>query len=140
MEKTNMNEEEIKYKEILDIIGKKLTESIYTESISWIEELTVDQIKNMQGVKNLFLDLSEEKKEELLQMISRISSDQLFGLLCFFEEQPPRPSGRFRLIYEEDGKQYDLTEISENLKAEPIIAGGWFDRFSRYKRPNEIPF
>jgi len=37
----------------------------------------------------------------------------------------------------EDGKQVNLVEISEMLKAEPIIENGWIERFSKYANEKE---
>ena len=58
--------------------------------------------------------------------------DTIFNILRIFEED-----GRFKLIYEEDGKQINLVEISEMLKAEPIIENGWIERFSKYAKEKE---
>ena len=58
--------------------------------------------------------------------------DTIFNILRIFEEDE-----RFKLIYEEDGKQINLVEISEMLKAEPIIENGWIERFSKYAKEKE---
>ena len=49
----------------------------------------------------------------------------MFNFLRVIEEHQ-----EYKLIYEEDGKQVNLIEISEMLKSEPIIANGWIERFS----------
>ncbi len=51
----------------------------------------------------------------------------IFAYLNLFEENE-----EFKLIYEEKGKQVNLVEISEMLKAEPTIDNGWIDRFSQF--------
>jgi len=41
------------------------------------------------------------------------------------------------LIYEENGQQINLVEISEMLKAEPLGENGWIERFSKYAKEKE---
>ena len=58
--------------------------------------------------------------------------DTIFNILRIFDEDE-----RFKLIYEENGKQINLVEISEMLKAEPLGENGWIDRFSKYAKEKE---
>ncbi len=67
-----------------------------------------------------------KQKEEIEFYTREILSGAIFDFLSLFEENP-----EFKLIYEEDGQQVDLTKISEMLKAEPIIENGWIQRFSK---------
>lgn len=60
-------------------------------------------------------------------------SGTLFDFLKIFEEHP-----EFKIIYEENGQQVNLVEISEMLKAEPIIENGWIDRFSKEAKDGDM--
>jgi hypothetical protein len=53
----------------------------------------------------------------------------MFAFLSLFEENEV-----FKIVYEENGKQINLTDISEMLKAEPTIENGWIDRFSIFSK------
>ena len=55
-----------------------------------------------------------------------------FNFLKLFEEHEC-----FKLIYEENGKQINLVEISEMLKAELLGENGWIERFSKYAKEKE---
>lgn len=50
----------------------------------------------------------------------------LFNFLRSFEENE-----HFKLYYEKNEQKVNLVEISEMLKAEPIIENGWIERFSK---------
>ena len=78
--------------------------------------------------------MNENQKAELERMQFELLSGMIFDFLKIFEE-----NREFKIIYEENNNQIDLNRISEMLKAEPIINGGWIDRFSRYKS-DRIPF
>ena len=122
--------------EILDIFGEIIIKDTYDFSVSMFSKV-------LRGYKiwendidplELSNQLSQEDFSILENVQKNISRDSMFNLLKIFEEQQAEIPGRFRLIYEEDGKQVDLVEISEMLKAEPIIENGWIDRFSEYAK------
>ena len=79
-----------------------------------------------------FNKLSVEDREILKTYLEESIKTYIFGFLGIFEEHE-----RFKLIYEEDGKQVNLVEISEMIKAEPIIENGWIERFSKYANEKE---
>ncbi|MCK0158800.1 hypothetical protein MWU65_16535 [Cellulophaga sp. F20128] len=72
-----------------------------------------------------FLKLKEEEKKEINAYIQNVILSSYFNFLRIFEENE-----QFKIVYEEKGKQVNLVEISEMLKAEPIIENGWIERFS----------
>ena len=80
-----------------------------------------------------FNELSSNNKDVVKRFIIKNNNTLIFEFLKIFEEQE-----QFKLIYEEDGKQVNLVEISEILKAEPIIENGWIARFSDYVKEDEI--
>ena len=61
----------------------------------------------------------EITKENINEIIKEYSESILFNFLELFEEHEC-----FKLIYEENGKQINLVEISEMLKAEPLEENG----------------
>jgi hypothetical protein len=63
---------------------------------------------------------------QVYQLVPQQNKDTIFAFLGLFEENPV-----FKLIYEENKQQIDLSKISEMLKAEPIIENGWIQRFSQ---------
>ncbi len=74
----------------------------------------------------------EITKENINEIIKEYSESILFNFLELFEEHEC-----FKLIYEENGKQINLVEISEMLKAEPLEENGWIERFSKYVKEKE---
>ena len=77
----------------------------------------------------LFKKMNNKDFSILQKYLEESIGDTIFNILRIFEEDE-----RFKLIYEEDGKQVNLVEISEMLKAEPIIENGWIERFSKYAK------
>lgn len=120
--------------EILDTLGKALIKKLYDRHLIHIHGVEPKVFSNSEKYKNLFAEFTGIKKYELEEYVKELLSGGLFEFLCLFEEQQAERPGRFRLIYEEDGKQVDMVEISEMLKAEPIIENGWIDRFSEYAK------
>lgn len=87
---------------------------------------------NRTDIFYFFNKLSVEDREILKTYLEESIKTSIFGFLGIFEEHE-----RFKLIYEEDGKQVNLVEISEMLKAEPIIENGWIEQFSKYAKEKE---
>ncbi len=56
------------------------------------------------------------QKDEMENYTKEILQGALFDFLNIFEENE-----EFKIVYEEDGKQVNLVEISEMLKSEPIM-------------------
>jgi len=111
--------------EVLDEFGKILIESVFDDQFQFIKNDTSD-LAETEEYKNLFSGMTEIQKREIEHYTKEVLSGTLFNLLRIFEEHE-----NFKLIYEEGSKQVDLNQISEMLKAEPIIEGGWIERFSK---------
>ena len=120
--------------EILDEFGGIIINDIYDDSIKYFNQLIENKTKWGTGqIFSIFLNkLSVEDREILKTYLEESIKTSIFGFLGIFEEHE-----RFKLIYEEDGKQVNLVEISEMLKAEPIIENGWIERFSKYANEKE---
>lgn len=115
-------------KEILDDFGKKVIEECYDGLLRHFESLRKkDILPEIFKHKKDFLNILDDKSYQMFRETLGGSAELIFfEFFNILEENP-----EFKIIYEEDGRQVDLTKISEMLKAEPIIEGGWIDRFSK---------
>jgi hypothetical protein len=116
--------------EILDEFGKLVVNNILDRYYKGIKKIIDVGYKNptMLHYNKLFEALNKEEKELLYNFEKENINSLLFDFLSLFEENPS-----FKIIYEEDGQQVDLNKISEMLKAELFIEGGWTARFSKFK-------
>ena len=123
--------------EILDEFGGIIINDIYDDSIKHFNQLIENKTKWETGrIFSIFFNkLSIEDREILKTYLEESIKTSIFGFLGVFEEHE-----RFKLIYEEDGKQVNLVEISEMLKAEPLGENGWIERFSKYSKEKELYF
>ena len=82
----------------------------YYKNIDYIVE---NGYKNptMLHYNELFLKLNEKEKRNLIQFILENINSVIFDFLDLFEQNE-----KFKLVYEENGKQINLVEISEMLK------------------------
>ncbi|WP_062056042.1 hypothetical protein [Aquimarina longa] len=121
--------------EILDHLGMIITEGIVDNSYETIDKILFKGSPNplKQKYFTAFNQLEEKNKNLVKQFILKNNHNIIFEFLKIFEEHE-----EFKLIYKENGKQVNLIEISEMLKAEPIIENGWIARFSKYVKDDEI--
>ncbi|MDY0907825.1 hypothetical protein [Pedobacter sp. CFBP9032] len=112
-------------KSILDECGKVMIQSVFDNQYNFIKN-DIKDLAETEGYKNLFGNMTPLQKREIENYTNELLRGCLFEFLKIFEE-----NDEFKLIYEEDGQQVNLVEISEMLKAEPIIDNGWIERFSR---------
>jgi hypothetical protein len=106
--------------EILDEFGYKLIEEVYDFNFILLKKTINHVLRNNEISKKNDLICSET-----LQSV-------LFNFLKIFEENE-----QFKIYYEANGQKVNLVEISEMLKAEPIIENGWIERFSNKELNNE---
>ena len=114
--------------EIINELGKLIVDDIIDRQVKGNTKAIFDGFKNptKKIYNQLFDELNEDQKKTLQLYVNDLIKSMLFDFLGFFEENE-----QFKLIYEEAGEQVDLNKISEMLKAEPIIEGGWIERFSK---------
>jgi hypothetical protein len=113
--------------EILDDFGKILVDSAFDNQYSFILN-KIEDLALTEEYKNLFEGMSDVQKKEIETYTFELLKGALFDFLKVFEENQ-----QFKLIHEDnEGKQVNLTEISEMLKAEPSIENGWIARFSSH--------
>ena len=113
--------------EILNKFGEILINNVFDNQYKFIKS-SIKDLSRTEEYKNLFDNMSVIQKDEMENYTKEILQGALFDFLNIFEENE-----EFKIVYEEDGKQVNLVEISEMLKSEPIIEGGWIDRFSKEK-------
>jgi hypothetical protein len=113
--------------EILDEFGKKVIENCLDGSIRHFNSLRAKENPPIlfKEKSDFLKSLNEEQYNAFKKIIRSNVELVLFEFLKIFEEHP-----QFKILYEEDTRQVDLTKISEMLKAEPIIENGWIKRFS----------
>jgi hypothetical protein len=118
--------------EILDNFGKIVVDNIYDDQMLFHKRILADQTP--WGIKKEYVavtnKLDANDQAILTNYMHDILSTSLFAFLKVFEEHQ-----EYKIVYEEEGRQVNLAEISEMLKAEPIIDDGWIARFSKEK-PN----
>ncbi len=116
-------------KKILDEFGKLIIKDVYDDGVSYFINLLTGETKWGTGKEytRVFDNLNMDDKEILLKYIKSSFGTIIFAMLSIFEENQ-----EFKIIHESEGHRVNLNEISEMLKAEPTIEGGWIDRFSQY--------
>ena len=115
--------------EILDTIGEEIIKFSFDPAIGNLLSLRIKENPPVifKEYVELFKKMNNKDFSILQKYLEESIGDTIFNILRIFEED-----GRFKLIYEEDGKQINLVEISEMLKAEPLGENGWIERFSKY--------
>ena len=114
--------------EILNEFGKILVENTYDDGIKYFKQILNYNTKWGHGkdYSDMFNRLENEDQKILQDYLHESFSTMLFSFMKIFEE-----SEKFRLMYKQEGESIDLNELSEMLKSEPIIEGGWIERFSK---------
>ncbi|MBG7611037.1 hypothetical protein IU405_02135 [Polaribacter sp. BAL334] len=116
-------------KEVLDEFGKKLINDCFDPSINHL--IVLKQMEQVPLVYNDFSKLFKSLPEQDFLIMKRYLRENteavLFNFLKIFEENE-----QFKLYFEENEQKVNLVEISEMLKAEPIIENGWIERFSKF--------
>jgi hypothetical protein len=115
-------------REILDEYGSIIVNRILDRYYRGIKKEINEGSKNPNSEKfnQLFEKLDSEEKALLRKYIFENINSLIFDFLGVFEEHE-----EYKMYYEKDGQRVNLAEISEMLKAEPIIENGWIKRFSK---------
>jgi hypothetical protein len=120
--------------EILDKFGKIVVKSVFDDNFSYLNQILTGKTKWGQGKKytNVFQKLENSDKKIIEEFFFEYLKTNIFSFLSIFEENE-----EFKLYYEENNQKVNLVEISEMLKAEPIIENGWIERFSKELKKEE---
>jgi hypothetical protein len=116
--------------EILDFLGQKIINNCYDGAIEHTISVRekIDPSIIFREKSDFLKSLSDEQFEKIKKIIGNSVEIVLFEFFSILEENP-----QYKIIYEEDGLQVDLTKISEMLKAEHLSEDGWIERFSKFK-------
>lgn len=122
-------------KEILDQFGRFIVQDCIDPGIGNLSSLRTKENPPIifKDYVELFKKLDENEFKVLKKYLTTSLESITFNILRVFEENED-----FKIIYEENGKQINLVEISEMLKAEPMGENGWVSRFSKLIDKDEI--
>jgi hypothetical protein len=116
--------------EILNEFGELVTKEVFDNQYRFILN-KVEDLAVTEGYGNLFSKMTPVQKKEIEFYTQEILKGAIFDFLRIFEEHTD-----FQIVYKENNVQINLNEISEMLKAEPIIENGWIKRFSKEIKDN----
>ncbi|MFS4418821.1 hypothetical protein [Maribacter sp. 2307ULW6-5] len=120
---------------ILDSFGEKVILNAYDDNLKYFKNVLKGTTK--WGVDKeysaVFQKLNTKDRKLILDFYKKQWETAIFSFLSIFEENE-----QFRIIYQENGKQVNLVEISEMLKAEPLGDQGWIARFSKEVKDDEM--
>lgn len=114
--------------EILEEFGKKIVEDCIDPAIGNLSSLRKKD--NPPLIFKEYVELLKKLDDKDFNILKNYLAYSLGGLtfnfLRIFEEDE-----KFKISYQNDGTEINLIEISEDLKAEPIIENGWIKKFSK---------
>lgn len=121
--------------EILNTLGKIIVANVFDQYYKGLNMIIYEGTPNLLNKKyhEVFNKLDSKDKDLIREYSVKNATTIIFEMLKIFEEHE-----EFKLIYEEEGKQVNLVEISEMLKAEPLSEYGWIARFSKHVKDEEI--
>jgi hypothetical protein len=121
-------------KEILDEFGKIVVKSVFDDNFSYLKQILEGKTRWNQGEKytNVFQKLERKDRKIIEEFFLEHLKTNIFSFLSIFEDYD-----KFKIIYENNNQKVNLVEISEMLKAEPIIENGWIERFSKELKKKE---
>ena len=116
-------------KDILDEFGKLVGTVAFDSQYGSFLQVLSGEGKKFERLKpySVLMDrFNSEEKKTINEFVFSLLSGTLFDFLKIFEENK-----EFKIVYQKGSNQINLEEISEMLKAEPIIENGWLERFSK---------
>ena len=118
--------------EILDYFGREIIKrrdgalkvSMNIAKLSTLSELSKEQYKS-------FSTLTEKQQEDVCDLLSETITDTIYRVLEMFEEC----EDKMELVIKKDGKEYDMTKVSEKMGSEIVDSeDGWIKKFSKIGR------
>ncbi len=104
--------------EILDEFGKIVINDCFDPSYANLKGL-----KNKENPPVIF--------EEFSNLFKKLEENDFIILQKYLRESLGGLIFNFLRLFEENEQKVNLVEISEMLKAQPIIENGWIERFSK---------
>ena len=120
--------------EILDKFGKVIIENVFDDNYRYIKQIFSGNTKWNVGKEytDIFNKLNIEDKKKLKTFFYEMLKTNIFSFLSIFENNE-----NYKIYFEDDKKKINIDELSEMLKAEPVIENGWIDRFSKELKKEE---
>lgn len=121
-------------KEIMDKFGEFIISNVRDNalkiSMDIVHRTTKNQVKSRQY--NNLNNLSYEEQEAICDLLSETITDVIYRFLEAFEEN----AERIKLLYNYNGTDYDLTQVSEKMGSEIACFedDGWIQKFSKLGR------
>lgn len=121
-------------KEIMDKFGEFIISNVRDNalkiSMDIVHMTTKNQVKARQY--NNLNNLSYEEQEAICDLLSETVTDVIYRFLEAFEENDEK----IKLLYNYNGTDYDLTQVSEKMGSEIACFedDGWIQKFSKLGR------
>lgn len=123
-----------KEQEILDSFGKVVIEEVRDYSLGIAMGIAKQTTVNPVDLKqySIFSTLSTEQQEAVCDLLSETVTSTIYNFLEMFEAN----AEMMKLILLDDGKEYNMMEISEKMGSEIACheEDGWIQRFSEIGR------
>lgn len=119
-------------KELLDIFGQKIINSVRDQAIFEFEAMVQGKMKSENMVKlNNELKTFDKNQIEILKKVVLTTIDSvIYNTLNMLEQNEEN----IRLLVSQDGKnEKNIVDISDGLSGELFTKKGWVEKFSKYK-------
>ncbi len=119
---------------LLDSVGKIIIENVRDGALNISMGIVNQTTPNQVDLKNysVLSELETDEREKVCDLLSATITDTIYRFLELFEDY--NDIIRLNILY--NGKEYDMTKISEKMGSE--IASyeddGWIQRFSKVGR------
>lgn len=119
---------------LLDSVGKIIIENVRDRALNISMGIVNQTTPNQVDLKkySVLSELETDEREKVCDLLSATITDTIYRFLELFEDY--NDIIRLNILY--NGKEYDMTKISEKMGSE--IASyeddGWIQRFSRVGR------
>lgn len=112
----------------LEEFGKIVVKDVFDDNYNYAKQILSGTTKWGQGKEytDTFQKLDIDDQLIIKRFFLEYLKTNIFSFLSIFENYDC-----FKLYYEKDNMRINLAEVSEMLKAEPIIEKGWIERFSK---------
>ncbi|MBN1329043.1 MAG: hypothetical protein JXA54_06175 [Candidatus Heimdallarchaeota archaeon] len=116
--------------ESLDKFGKFICENFRDSAIDFCYKLLDGRWKaaSLQKIENELQNFTQEQKLLITKCVVA-SIDTAIHDFLFAYEETSQTSNDIQILID----NLDLNSLSDNLREEPFVKKGWFEKFSRYK-------
>lgn len=115
----------------LDKFGEKLIESVRNDTLDYLVALQEGRMKAKDDVRisERLSKLSIDESDLLNEVATRLVDNALHNILFMFESEE-----EIKVIAsDDDGKEYNVNDVSDGLSGELYSDEGWIVRFGSHK-------